>query len=698
MYHYNFTNDLRISNLDEILKEAAQAFLTDSVPNATEDKSRNNNYNTVGSYFNLKAKGTCANLASNGNTRKVVLNFIKKFQFPNTRTQTDFENAKKDGILLAPMRDIVKLLYILSFINQEQAYLSKEEIKNFIFYNDDVAKRKNYNLINTANQIIQFRRDKELPSNINTVESEYIWNQPERQLREMLKTLNYTNCFTEDDNKIYFNAKKLTRDNEADLFEIINCNTYWQGNTNEEYQKYMDDIELSDEEKNMNTKISKIIPSSLSLNRIIFGAPGTGKSFLLNKEARESNFAEITRVTFHPDYSYSQFVGTYKPAMVKSESKVTDENVRKIIEILQDKTKTAQEKYDLLYDKFKSESDLTRLPVLVGLYCDETFTTRKQDGTTTANNNSVEINHGKAIRPYVNLKSQNDSEEISYKYVPGPFLRTLVAALKSGKSGNPQNYLLIVEEINRAKVAAVFGDMFQLLDRNANGESDYEIQTSEDMRNYLAEQLGGNSYNYKALKLPNNFYIWATMNSTDQGVFPMDTAFKRRWNFEYIGINDNENGVSSYEIPINKSKKVNWNDLRKAINSKLISLNVNEDKLLGPYFISENDLKNAMGKPEDFIKLFKSKVLMYLFEDAAKMKRDFFKLTDNRKYIYSDICKELDENGIAVFNFLENEKVEETKIPEKVQNDGEKIVGSSPTMTEKTKIESSVSPLNDGTN
>lgn len=405
-----------------------------------------------------------------------------------------------------------------------------------------------------------------------------------------------------------------------------------------------------------------------SYNRIIFGAPGTGKSFRLNDEANKSNFAEITRVTFHPDYSYSQFVGTYKPVMVKSESKVTDENVRQTIEILKDKTKTAQEKYDLLYNKFK-DNNLTTLPFLLGLYTDDNFTTLKKDGSATADDNSAERNHGKAIRPYINLKSQDDNETISYKYVPGPFLRTLVAALKSGKSSNPQNYLLIIEEINRARVAAVFGDVFQLLDRKTNGESEYEIQTSEDMRNYLAEQLGGNPDNYKALKLPNNFYIWATMNSADQGVFPMDTAFKRRWNFEYIGIDDNESGVSTYKIPINEKSKVKWNALRRAINSKLISLNVNEDKLLGPYFISENDLKNAMEKPKDFIKLFKSKVIMYLFEDAAKMKREFFKLTDGRKYIYSDVCNELDENGIAVFNFSEDEKVEEMEIPEKVQHE-----------------------------
>lgn len=406
-----------------------------------------------------------------------------------------------------------------------------------------------------------------------------------------------------------------------------------------------------------------------SYNRIIFGAPGTGKSFRLNDEANKSNFAEITRVTFHPDYSYSQFVGTYKPVMVKNKSKATDENVRQAIEILQDKTKTAQEKYDLLYDKFKNENDLTRLPVLLGLYCDEPFTTKKQDGSSTANNNSVAVNHGKAIRPYINLKSQDDNETISYKYVPGPFLRTFVAALKSGKSDNPQNYLLIIEEINRARVAAVFGDVFQLLDRNADGESEYEIQTSEDMRNYLAEQLGGNPDEYKTLKLPNNFYLWATMNSADQGVFPMDTAFKRRWNFEYIGIDEEVTDYDSdsveekmqkekmrnYEIPVKteKGSSLKWDLLRRAINKRLLFVcKVNEDKLLGPYFISENDLKTAMEKQPEFINLFKSKVLMYLYEDAAKMHvGKFFVGVNSDEMTYSKVCDEFEKKGIAVFGF-----------------------------------------------
>lgn len=305
-----------------------------------------------------------------------------------------------------------------------------------------------------------------------------------------------------------------------------------------------------------------------SYNRIIFGAPGTGKSFQLKTESQpkdsSSPFANVERVTFHPDYSYGQFVGSYKPI-------------------------------------------------------------------------------------------SDDEGKIRYEYVPGPFMRTLVKALESGKNGDSaEKFLLIVEEINRAKVASVFGDMFQLLDRTDDGESMYEIQASEDVRRYLAKELGGTKDNYTSIKIPNNMYIWATMNSADQGVFPMDTAFKRRWEFEYIGIDENEKEVKDYEIPVCKndkvSQKIYWNELRKALNDKLISLGVNEDKLLGPFFLSKSVLESAMSKGMDFVKLFESKVLMYLFEDAAKMKvRQLFNL-DSGKYIYSEVCKKFEKDGLDVFN------------------------------------------------
>lgn len=140
MYHYLFTNDLRISVLDESLKKAGHCFVTNTVPSSTEDKSANNNMMTLGFYFTLNESSNCAKVAESGNVRAVVLNFIKKFQFPNMRTTAAYNDAKNDGIKLVPMRMIVKLLYTMNLLHGSLvAYLTKEEIKDFIFYNSEVA-------------------------------------------------------------------------------------------------------------------------------------------------------------------------------------------------------------------------------------------------------------------------------------------------------------------------------------------------------------------------------------------------------------------------------------------------------------------------------------------------------------------------------------------------------------------------------
>lgn len=242
-------------------------------------------------------------------------------------------------------------------------------------------------------------------------------------------------------------------------------------------------------------------------NLIFFGAPGTGKSYQLNNKVKSmiKDDNQMERVTFHPDYSYAQFVGTYKPV---------------------------------------SESD----------------------------------------------------GQINYRFVPGPFSRILVAALRSARElqSNALPYFLVIEEINRAKVAAVFGDIFQLLDRNADNSSEYDIQASEDLRKYLAAELGGEPDEYASIFIPDNMFIWATMNSADQGVFPMDTAFKRRWDFQYIGIDDEEitpnpSGTNVEHIKLifsSGTKDIRWNVLRRAINMKLSSedIKAHEDKLMGPFF------------------------------------------------------------------------------------------------------------------
>ena len=313
--------------------------------------------------------------------------------------------------------------------------------------------------------------------------------------------------------------------------------------------------------------------SSFERNRILFGAPGTGKSYTINKDAKElisdNNEDDYERVTFHPDYAYAHFVGTYKP---------------------------------------------------------------------------------------VPSKDSQGNDTITYAYVPGPFMRVYIKALKNSRNANIKPFLLIIEEINRANVAAVFGDIFQLLDRGDDEVSEYPIQASEDIKVYLAKELGGTPENYAKIRIPDNMFIWATMNSADQGVFPMDTAFKRRWDFTYLGINDNDEDIQGKYVEVGSIKKqfIEWNSLRKAINDYLASEKINEDKQLGPYFISRDIVVPNNGDEIDskkFCDVFKHKVLMYLFDDAAKQKRNkLFEECKGDKTRYSEICKGFDEQGIGIFN------------------------------------------------
>ncbi len=172
--------------------------------------------------------------------------------------------------------------------------------------------------------------------------------------------------------------------------------------------------------------------------------------------------------------------------------------------------------------------------------------------------------------------------------------------------------------------------------------------------------LGGKPNDYLTLSIPDNMFIWATMNSADQGVFPMDTAFKRRWDFAYIGIDDNDEDLRNKYVIVGEEsqQKVEWNKLRKAINNYLAKIKINEDKQLGPYFIPRSIIVPERGDEinrEDFAEVFKHKVIMYLFEDAAKQKKDDLfsgcKEDDSSVVLrYSSIIDRFDRVGIRIFN------------------------------------------------
>ena len=310
--------------------------------------------------------------------------------------------------------------------------------------------------------------------------------------------------------------------------------------------------------KNKNTSVSTAsIDNELRRNLIVFGAPGTGKSNHLKKEsARKIDNGDGIKKDFFEKYERVTFYPTYSYAQFVGSYKPVMKDVDK--------------------EGFEVE--------------------KPKEGERTR-------------------------KAIAYEFVPGPFLRILKNALRN----EDKNYLLIIEEINRANAAAVFGDVFQLLDRASDarergGFSEYSITPSCEIVEYLMrEDKDGDGIEEdkaRELKIPSNMYIWATMNSADQGVFPLDTAFKRRWDFEYMSLDKNTSN-DKCDVAVGRECTCKWGELRKAINDILKRNHVNEDKLLSSSFVKPDIIS------PDKISLdqFTMKVLMYLWEDAARMYR-----------------------------------------------------------------------------
>lgn len=298
---------------------------------------------------------------------------------------------------------------------------------------------------------------------------------------------------------------------------------------------------------------------SYTLQQIFYGAPGTGKSHTIN-ELTENG--DVIRTTFHPDTDYSTFVGAYKPTTI-------EETVMTVI------------------------------------------------GTKAV---AVENEDG----------SKRKETKIVYEFVAQAFLQAYIAAWRkyAGAGENePKKQFLVIEEINRGNCAQIFGDLFQLLDRNESGFSEYPIKADADMQKQLKKELYGLSvvnankinalynnrnvvsevFNGDILLLPDNLYIWATMNTSDQSLFPIDSAFKRRWDWKYIPISNANKG---WTIKVNGNKYDWWNFLEK-INTQIGSTTNSEDKKLGYFFCKA---ANNEISAETFV----GKVMFYLWNDVFK--------------------------------------------------------------------------------
>lgn len=306
------------------------------------------------------------------------------------------------------------------------------------------------------------------------------------------------------------------------------------------------------------------------LQRIYYGAPGTGKSYTIDNLTDETN---SVRTTFHPDSDYASFVGAYKPTM-----------------------------------------EAVPLSAFVGT--------------------SVQYAESKNGHPGTERK-------IVYKYVPQAFLKAYVAAW----SNLDEPFYLVIEEINRGNCAQIFGDLFQLLDRNNHGSSSYAIAADEDIAQFLSDDKKGFAglsdeqreaiRNFKLIKdngkevaigpsilngtkllLPPNLRIWATMNTSDQSLFPIDSAFKRRWDWKYVPIEYNK---MNWMLEVG-GKRYSWGVFLEKINPEIYALTESADKQMGYFFAKPDKKSNPILTENDIIseEVFLNKVLFYLWTDVLK--------------------------------------------------------------------------------
>lgn len=219
---------------------------------------------------------------------------------------------------------------------------------------------------------------------------------------------------------------------------------------------------------------------------------------------------------------------------------------------------------------------------------------------------NVEIN--KYIK-FCHLFPKHDPDKITYEFIPQAFTNAYVEAWNT-----EEEVYLIIEEINRGNCAQIFGDLFQLLDRK-NSVSEYPVEADADLQSYLNKTLAKTTRtdipddvkSGEKLMLPSNLYIWATMNTSDQSLFPIDSAFKRRWDWKYIPISD---AGKNYVIEIDNDQ-YDWWSFLTAINTIIESTTHSEDKKLGYFFAKAKDGRITADT-------FVSKVIFYLWNDVFK--------------------------------------------------------------------------------
>lgn len=336
----------------------------------------------------------------------------------------------------------------------------------------------------------------------------------------------------------------------------------------------------------------KVNTSDNSSRQIIYyGAPGTGKSHKIKGQLEGVSKENVFRTTFHPDSDYSTFVGAYKPTMKKQKDKIytKGELISKLTEMKDGGVTYSPQKFGAKYWRSLKQLNLADKKDIL-------------QACGMSDNYTVELDKGIAVgEEYL---ANSEESRIIYSFIPQTFLNAYIRAYQTD-----ENVYLIIEEINRGNCAQIFGDLFQLLDRDETGKSEYTIKADADLKTFLENELGESSETIKdgELCLPPNLYIYATMNTSDQSLFPIDSAFKRRWDWEYEPIKYKN---TDWMIDID-GLKYRWSDFQNEVNTRILNDTGSEDKMLGDYFV------NPPAKVISY-NLFRNKILFYLWNDVCK--------------------------------------------------------------------------------
>lgn len=435
----------------------------------------------------------------------------------------------------------------------------------------------------------------------------------------------------------------------------------------EEYSILLEEIkeELKNNSKPINLPKDK---SEYLLQQIFYGAPGTGKSHTVEQVCKQYKHH---RTTFHPDSDYSTFVGCYKPTMLERKNcmcneNIDDEELGNILLKYKNEIKPTYNAfgkfgYDFYEPLVKNNTDIKKLVKNV---------LNKQ-----IDNFSDDVYIKIGMELYKNKSIVND-KFISYSFVPQTFIQSYTEAWQYPN----ESVFLVIEEINRGNCAQIFGDIFQLLDRNDEGWSSYAIDADKDLQGYLCDYFAENGISENApediksgkkLLLPPNLHIWATMNTSDQSLFPIDSAFKRRWDWKYIkitnGYKKDDDGkyildADKKKIPLGWTIEFEYDEedtsgnvtktpviqdwwlFIQQINKIISSMTSSADKQLGYFFCKAKD-----GKID--AETFVGKVAFYLWNDVFKD----YAMDEGGLFKYKKNANDNDSNDLTFPNFYDED-------------------------------------------